>query len=638
MDKSFFEYFRKEYAKTEKHIEIIDSCEKSSILCLEDSALGLEEAGKALDLAEKLNDDTHKKYQILALITIAYAYWYHNNLAVGESYAVKALDMHNETSEKHICAGRIWSLLALFAAKKGEWSLALHHFEKAAKSEINICCSENFRMMQLNNLAGVHNHLGDLDASLKIIEEILVYYRKNNLWLSYCQILLNKAVILHKLKNYDVAVSIIKETSEIYKREKLNNPTIKGLIFSNLAAVLLDKDEEETAEIELEEAWKVEQEIGGSHHHYDLVTNTVRSLTRRNKLGEAEKLFKQNIESVQLENKLNYPKLLSAGILLYKELGNLEEIVNLQNDLLLFKDNSFDQTLAEQHAKFKALYEFEKNEREKEIYRLKNIELAALNDALSQVNEEVSSQKESLLILNEQLHNMIATKDRMFSVIAHDIRNPFQNLLTTMESLTEYYDSFSDSEKKEYLYRSNEMVHKLIDFFENMLEWSRIQANTISTKFEELNLNRIINDVLYFSEDKIKTKGLEIIREYDENSIICGDSHMMQSIIRNLVNNAIKFSYPHKKLIIRALRINDLTEISVIDEGTGISEENIKKIFDPEIMFSKNGTDKERGFGLGLVLTNEFIKKHNGTIDCISTPGKGTTMKVRIPCCRYLVK
>ncbi len=638
MDKTFFEYFKKEYIKNEEHRKIIELCHKSSDLCFEDSAKAIEYASLALDTAEQLTDPGHHNFNILALISVAYAYWYHNNLTVGEAFAQRALDMHNDSYRNHICEGRIWSLLALFAAQKGEWSLALHHFEKAVKTEINECCGENFRMMQLNNLAGVHNHLGDLKASLKIIEEIVEHYKSNKNWLTYCQVLLNKAVVLHKLNDLDNSIFAINEVLDVYINENLSNLEMKGLIYSNLSAVKLDKDQSETAEVEIEESWKVENKIGFSHHHFDLITNTVRSLTRRDRLDEAEKLFKENIQKVQVENCLNYPRLLSAGIILYKKLGDLQTIIDLQNDLLQFKDRNFDQALAEQQAKFNAIYEFEKSENEKEIYRIKNIQLATLNEELSQVNDEVSSQKESLMKLNEQLQNMIATKDRMFSVIAHDVRNPFQNLLTTLESLTEHYDSFSDSEKKKYLFKSNEMVHKLIDFFENLLEWSRIQTDSISAKFIELKLDKIISDVLYFSEDKIKIKELSIIREYDDDIAICGDYHMMHSIIRNLINNAIKFSFPRKKLIIRALKFDDLTEISIIDEGTGISEDNIKKIFDPDIMFSKNGTDKERGFGLGLVLTNEFIKKHNGTIKCISTPGKGTTMKIRIPCCRFMIE
>lgn len=638
MEKVFFDHFNDEHAKTEKHEKIVELCRESSNLCLTDSSQALDASTTALDLAENLDDDENKNLLILALISVSYAYWYHNNMAIGETYAHRALDSFNESEQKHICEGRIWSLLVLFSAKKGEWTLALHHFEKAVKADMNVCCGKNFRMMQVSNLAGVYNHIGDYESALTLIDDVVDYYKENNEWISYCQILLNKGVILHKQNKYSEALEAINKTLETYTRENINDLHMKSLIFTNMASVKLDLYPDAIVDPENEVSRQIENEIGRTHHHYNHVTNTIRSYIRQNKLMEAEEIFNEKIKRVRNESMLDYPKLLAAGIILFKKKGDLQTVIDLQNELLLFKDQSFNNTLAEQQAKFKAIYEFEKSENEKEIYRLKNIELASLNEKLSQVNEEVINQKDSLISLNEQLQNMIAHKDRMFSVIAHDVRNPFQNLLTTMESLTDYYDDFTDSEKKKYLHKSNEMLHKLIDFFENLLEWARIQTDTLKTNFVKLKLNKIIDDVLYLAEDRIKSKRLTVVRDYEKEIVFCADLHMIQSVIRNLINNAIKFSYTDKKIIIKAFSVDNITHMSIIDEGTGISEEDIAKIFDPEVLYSQNGTDKERGFGIGLVLIKEFIKKHNGTLECKSTPGEGTTMTAKIPCCNALRK
>ena len=633
MNKVFLNLFKQKYADNEVQVNIVDHC-LSAIDAISKNSSNFPEAVNFIYSGEKMLDSVDSSvrptFEILLLAIKSSLYTNQKEKEEGLLFAKQAVEISNKTGQLQEILGRLFSVMGILEIRRSNWAKALQYLNEAYNTPVCEFNPDDFKIMLLNNIAGIYNHLGDLETSASLIDRLIEHFREKQDWFLYCKALMNKGVILHKMDNFRESLDTIYEAKKIYEEKNIDSDSALGLIYNNLVSVKLNYFPDDTAEEELAAAWKLENKYGKTPHHFALRANTIKSLVRRKDFVSAEQLFHESLETIS-EMDYNYSLILYVSLPVFKEKEDWKKVAEIQEKLITINEKNFGQKLVEQQARFKALYEFEQAEKEKEIYRQKNIELKRLNVKLSEAYNEITAQKNRLENLNIKLQNMIDTKDRMFSVIAHDVRNPFQNLLTTLESLTEYYDDFSDFEKKNYLMKSNEMLYKLIDFFENLMEWARIQTDTIKMNLSELNLSEMLDDEIFFLKSKAEAKSIVINHQYQKDIIVKADKPMMHSIMRNLINNAIKFSNSDSKITISAVNSEDKIRIKVIDEGIGISEENLKKIFDPDILYSQNGTDKERGFGLGLVLTKEFIEKHNGILSCISTPGKGTTMEITIP-------
>jgi len=219
---------------------------------------------------------------------------------------------------------------------------------------------------------------------------------------------------------------------------------------------------------------------------------------------------------------------------------------------------------------------------------------------------------------NEELKSLNHTKDIFFSIIAHDLRNPFTAILNISEMFFSDYDKMATQHIKrniDSLYRTSQQTHRLM---ENLLEWSRSSSGSMQyephkTDIKELILNCIEN---IKSNAEAKSIAFVITEQTDTFDVIC-DSNMIQTIVRNLLTNAVKFSFKESTI---KIVISDYSEdkeycqISVIDNGVGIPVETIPKLFAIDSKVSTKGTEHEHGTGLGLILCKEFIDKHNTKI------------------------
>ncbi|MBN2486194.1 MAG: hypothetical protein JXB34_09490 [Bacteroidales bacterium] len=246
--------------------------------------------------------------------------------------------------------------------------------------------------------------------------------------------------------------------------------------------------------------------------------------------------------------------------------------------------------------------------------------------------EELMVQKEELEKSNSLLQEVNATKDKFFSIIAHDVKNPFSNILGFAELLKIKYDTLNDEKKKQMigiLYQSAENVYGLL---ENLLQWSRSQRGVIEYRPVKAPFKNILGNVISVIGENAIQKSIRITTRIESADMeIYADPQMLDVIVRNLVNNAIKFTGENGEIIITALTAGSNVKISVADNGVGMSEENVKKLFRIDTSFSTSGTNQEKGSGLGLILVNEFVTRHSGKIEVASTPGKGSTFTVFLP-------
>lgn len=237
---------------------------------------------------------------------------------------------------------------------------------------------------------------------------------------------------------------------------------------------------------------------------------------------------------------------------------------------------------------------------------------------------ELKRQRDELKSLNE-------TKDRLFSIISHDLKNPFGNALSFSELLEKNIDKYPLQKIKqnvEFIHTSIQMGYNLL---ENLLQWSRSQIGHIPYSPEEIDASHIIGATVMMTKHIAEKKEINISSPTIEGIKVFADKNMLQTIIRNLVSNAIKFTSANGKIIILANETSENTEIIVSDTGIGIKPESLKKLFKIENPCATTGTGGEQGTGLGLVLCKELIEKNNGTLTVESTPDIGSDFKITLP-------
>jgi PAS domain S-box-containing protein len=244
---------------------------------------------------------------------------------------------------------------------------------------------------------------------------------------------------------------------------------------------------------------------------------------------------------------------------------------------------------------------------------------------------ERKKQLEQLEEYTEELKNLNANKDKFFSIIAHDLRSPFNGLLGFSTVLLEELQDLSPEEIKEYagyIHTSAKTVYNLVD---NLLQWSRIQTGRIEYQPIKIDLYEEVFKSLELLNSNAIAKRIKLINEIQMNSYVFADQNMLRSILQNLISNGIKFTKSSGTIKISAKEKNGLIETEIADSGIGIETKDIVKLFRIDSQFSNLGTANEEGTGLGLILSKELVEKNKGQIWVKSTVKKGTSFFFTLP-------
>ena len=241
------------------------------------------------------------------------------------------------------------------------------------------------------------------------------------------------------------------------------------------------------------------------------------------------------------------------------------------------------------------------------------------------------SAEQKLSIYADELKLSNSAKDKFFSIISHDLRNPFHTILGTSEYLSLYSKELSSEELRETASNIHTAAKNVYNLLVNLLEWSRVQTGRLEINKTEINLCDLFNDVLMLYREFADKKQIKLINELSEKKIILADRYMIETVLRNLVSNAIKFTNSGGSVTLSVEDIGDLTYIYVSDNGIGISVENQQKLFNYDQQLSLKGTADETGTGLGLAICKEFVEKNGGQISVKSIKDSGSTFKVILP-------
>jgi len=243
-------------------------------------------------------------------------------------------------------------------------------------------------------------------------------------------------------------------------------------------------------------------------------------------------------------------------------------------------------------------------------------------------SQAIELQNWQIVKQNEELEKLNAEKNKLMSIVAHDLRSPLASIQNFLELLTQHQ---LDEEQKIDI--ENDLLNSTkntMAMLSKLLDWSKTQLHGVSTHMENLNLNALFESTLNLEQNIAARKNITIDHYFDPAISIYADSDMMQLILRNMVGNAIKFTRPGGHIDIRAEREDNSCLISIRDNGIGMSPEKQESIFSLNVE-STFGTNNEKGVGLGLMLCMEFIKAQNGKIWLESEPGQGTCFYISVP-------
>ncbi len=244
-------------------------------------------------------------------------------------------------------------------------------------------------------------------------------------------------------------------------------------------------------------------------------------------------------------------------------------------------------------------------------------------EARNLISDLHQSQKE-LLELNRQ-------KDKLVSIIAHDLRTPFHQILSFARMLNEDDDLYSKEEIKEMTDGILQAGEQGVKILEDLLSWARTQRNTTETTSDEIFPSKILNEILPVFNNSIREKNLRITVNGDIDARVMANKNMLNIILRNLIANAVKFSNPGGEIQLNIAKGEPFHSIEVKDSGIGIPEEDLPKLFNIDVKYTRTGTSGEPGTGLGLILCKDLVIKNNGDLKVISTQGIGSSFIVSLP-------
>lgn len=370
-----------------------------------------------------------------------------------------------------------------------------------------------------------------------------------------------------------------------------------------------------------------------------------------------EKNYKKALEyhniAYDLSTKFKIPiyKILSSSVLnkIYIE---LKDYKNASKYLIIYYDTRFEYLKNKSDAQIKVT-EYESNLRNKELQIQANkkqtmiiviafiiiialiilslIAIVRRNLKITRLNELLTQNNLKITDKNIELEKVNKGKDKFFSIIAHDLKNPVSSFRMSTNMINESFDNFSVDELKEIFSMMKESSDSLYDLLENLLEWSRSQRGTIKFIASETNICNLVELAISPLKNTARQKEIELINNVPENYFLVVDQNLINTVIRNLVSNAIKFTPSGGKVTIGIKEENeDSATFFVADTGVGISAENMGKLFKIDEQVSTLGTNNEKGTGLGLILCAEFVAKHFGKIWVESKLGAGTTIFIKL--------
>lgn len=609
------------------------------------------------ELEKQLNEEISKKQRVDILNNLTFDYIF-SNPQLAPKYNNEAIILAKEIEYK-IGESRAYNNKGIIYRNSGFYEEATLEHLKSLEINNNIHNLAG-RSLDYSNLGMVYldqnnyvNSIKYFRRGLKIKEEIKdsigIVFTYNDLTSAYIGMKRFDSALYYSQK----AISLSKETEQfsLFIQAKFNIANIHYLQYKI-----------DVAAYELEE---IEKECIANNNIYILskVYNLQSEINRVNRDFEAALIYAhkalQNAKKYSISTDINkaYIALYKSNALLgdYESAYNYLNIYNARIDSLHKQENEQKTVLLANQYEFaheqKMLEEkfFEELSFQRIILTIsiclivfvlgiflvsiwKNKKLKEANLRIEKIgkdirikNQEIQQQKDKIHLQADKLMKTNAAKNQIFNIISHDLKSPLENLNMLMDLSKS--DTISEEEFKEYIKKLGKKSETMLFTLNNLLTWSKSQMDGLYTNSTELKLMSFLEAERPFYKELADPKNIDLNIECNNSILVKVDQDQLRIVLRNLVNNAVKFTNENGKIEIKAEEKGDIVDISVNDNGVGIEPEDIDKLLNSQQYTTTYGTDGEKGTGIGLKLCKDLIERNKGSFQIYSEPGKGSIFK-----------
>lgn len=564
----------------------------------------------------------------------------------------------------------------------GEEYFTSEHYAKALdyffpSLKLSEATSEIKHMADASNSIGrVYYDMENYKQSLVYFNRALKHYKKNDDDRGEGGVLNNLALIYYEVDSIDLAIDNYQRALKI--KEKYDDKLDIAAIQHNLGLVYIDQKNYLKAIENLVSSRSIFLELGNAKHAANTTNNIGRAYYKSGQYQEALQYFERGLaESTTLNSSFlmmdnyRYQADCYAKMYRYKEAYSFSNMHHAMQDSLLNIEKKKE--IAEIQAKYEneieeqenkllkkeneanaftikiqyiigigifvitilaivlaAIY-YRSNEAKKKANELltnQKVEIQQKNDVLSSLNKEITKQNKEIKIQKKELEELNGIKDKLFSIMSHEFRSPLNSLKGTLALLK--IGALSDDEFNDLSKQVTDKINTTSIFLDNLLNWAKSQMQGISAKPVDIEVREMVEENILLLNPMADEKKIRLKNKIPEKSKAYIDPNMLNLIFKNLISNAIKYSLKGGVVEINLERNTKMNTISVKDKGIGMSEGNMKMLFQLQ-SFTMRGTANESGTGLGLYITKNFIESNGGKIWVESEEGAGTTFKFTVP-------
>ncbi len=615
-----------------------------------------------LDSLEGLLDDASPEDRIEIFCELSETYWqrsYDTSLLM----AIHAHSLSLEIDDKRLIATSI-NMTGNAYYLMGDFTKSMDHYLQALAIREELGDSNSIAS-SYNNIGAVYVQMKDHQQALQYLKKAKFIFEALNDEVHLFSIMNNIGAVYKENGKYDTAYQYLSEAYEIAQRTRDESNT--SIALTNLGETALSMGMVDQSLDYQKKALEISRKLGDKGMMATIHTNLGKTYLETKNYKKAYQSFQESLGystevnslpdlrenyrylaeyfDIQKDYKqaLHYYRLYAStkdsinsqeAMIRIKEMENISQAQTLQQEIeLLRKDNeisSLKQTRLKNTifslvaVSLMIILVFI-------VYYQKNRLKRETNKLLEEKNKQLEKANKKLRDSEQHLKELNSTKDKFFSIIGHDLRNPLNALLGFSELISGNSRDYTSEEIQRYSKIINEAAKNIHLLIENLLEWSRSQSGNIDFNPEPTDLQPMINEIFKVFDIHADKKGVTLVSEIPEEIRVVADPNLLSTILRNLINNAVKFTLNGGNVRIFCKQGDSELTISVEDTGIGMSEKQLDNLFRLESNVTMPGTSEEKGTGLGLILCKEFVDMHNGKIWATSKPKEGSTFSFTLP-------
>ena len=590
-----------------------------------------------------------------AYYNLAYVNFKQNKYAVATTYLKTCIPIFKKVNNQRYVY-RSYSLQGTIAEVSNNYDLAISNYDKAQKYATT---DEELYAIK-HNLSIIYTKTNQFDIANAYIQDILKFNSSN-------PDVINSFIICYVYMGLTYTAPTYKEKMEASNKavalaKTLKNEEVIAETLVNRGGLYVNEKKFSKALSDFTESNRMAKQINATN----LITRNYINIAELYNKTKAFKLSNSYMDSIAVYNSLSIDNDMvnkaSLDTLYYSNYYNLKQykkaLIHLKNYntyLVSTKDSIINSKYAEYGKKYQTDKKIQENELLKKENRIKSLEVAQQKKArdylivfsvlgiiaFGSIYSRFSTKKKAANLLAKQyavinqqkvdLEQSNTAKQKLFGIIAHDLINPFNAILGYTNLLEEDYNTFTDAQRKTFISTINKYANSNYNLTRTLLDWAKVQQDKFIVNKTQLKIKDVVDNALQPYQVLADKKQIKVIAKIPRDITIEADQNMMQTVIANLFVNAIKFTPQQGEINLHLDKNTDGTvTLEIKDNGIGMSQEQLNNLFDITKVSTSQGTNKESGNGLGLILCKELIELQNGTIQIFSKLNKGSRVVVSI--------